>query len=484
MLVTAANEGWNEEQTDNLLTANSRTFNPYLYKDQVDDYKQDHFQLHLSQKLSPAFTLNTALHYTPGSGFYEEYRYDADFEDYGLDDVNIGDSAISSSDLVRRRWLDNGFYGATWSLNADKGDWNIIYGGAWNRYEGDHFGEIIWSQVATVPHGFRYYFNHADKRDFNSFLKINYQISNVLNVFADLQYREIRYRIDGTENELNDVHVDADYSFFNPKGGLMFALSDDQQLYASFALTHREPVRDDFTDNPAGTPRHESLQNLEFGYKGSGKRHVLNLNYYLMNYRDQLVLTGQLNDVGASVRTNVDRSYRMGIEAQAMFKVIKKLDWNVNATLSENKIREFREVLYDYGNNFDEYNVIERTYQNTDISFSPRLIAGSSLAYRPWPNIEIAWLGKYVGRQYLDNTSNRARSLDPYLANDLRIAYKWKPAFAREISFTFLANNILNEEYESNGYTWGYLAGDSEYRENYYFPQAGRHYMAMVLVRF
>lgn len=484
MLTTAANEGWNEEQTNNLLTSGSRTFNPYLYENQVDDYQQDHFQLHFSRRVSDIFTLNTALHYTPGKGFFEEYRYDADLTDYGILPVTIGDSLVTSSDLVRRRWLDNDFYGATWSLNADKGDWNIIYGGAWNRYEGDHFGEIIWAEIAPVPGGYRYYYNHAGKSDFNTFLKVNYQLDNRLNIFADLQYRRIGYRIAGIENELNEVMVVEEFNFLNPKAGITYAFSESHQLYSSFGIANREPVRDDFTDNPGRTPAHETLRNLEVGYKNKGANHVLHLNYYLMSYRDQLVLTGQVNDVGAPVRTNVPKSYRMGIEGQATWKISSKAEWNGNVTVSQNKIRLFDEVLYDYGDNFDEYNLVERTYSNTDISFSPGLIAGSAFTYRPFSNAGITWLAKYVGPQYLDNTSNPDRRIDPYFINDLRIGYTWRPSFAEEIVFTFLVNNFLNERYESNGYTWGYLAGAAEYRENYYYPQAGRNYLGMITVRF
>ena len=484
MLITAMNEGWNEEQTNNLLNSNSRTFNPYQYKNQVDDYRQDHYQLHFSHLLSSALTFNTALHYTPGKGYYEEYRYDDDFTDYGLSPVTIGDSVIESSDLVRRRWLDNDFYGMTYSVNFDKNDWNIVLGGAWNRYDGDHFGEIIWSEVTTVPNEYRYYFNNGDKRDFNTYLKTNYQISADLNAYVDLQFRRINYAAWGMENKLNQLNINKEFTFFNPKAGLTFSIADNHQTYASFSIGNREPVRDDFVDNPASTPKHETLRNLEVGYRGKGRRHTIQVNYYLMDYQNQLVLTGKLNDVGAAVRTNVDRSYRTGLEIEGLFKPSRKFQWNANITLSQNKIRKFTEVLYDYGVNFDEYNTVERTFGNTDISFSPNIIAGSALSYFAFKGTEITWLTKYVGKQYLDNTSNNNRSLDPYFINDLRISYRLNPSFIREISISLLVNNIFSEKYESNGYTWGYLGGGAEYRENYFFPQAGRNFMGMVAFKF
>lgn len=491
MLVTASNEGWNEEQTINLLQSSSRTFNPYLYKNQVDDYRQDHYQLHFSHQLSPAVTVNAALHYTPGKGYYEEYRYDDDLSDYGLnntivdDDGNAADNdTISSSDLIRRRWLDNDFYGFTWSVNYDINNWNVIAGGGWNRYDGDHFGEILWTDVGAVPHEYRYYFNNADKRDFNAYVKANLQLTERLNAFADLQYRKIGYVVSGIENQLVPVSVDATFDFFNPKAGLTFSLSDQSQLYASYAVASREPVRDDFLDFEGSTPEPESLGNLEVGYRKSADAYAFHANYYLMSYSNQLVLTGELNDVGAFVRTNAGKSYRMGIELQGLARLSEKFRWNANLTVSRNKIREYKEILEDYGADFSAYDLREQTFRNTDIAFSPSVVAASSLSFIPFRNAEITLLSKYVGKQYLDNTASDARSIDPYLVNDLRLTYSWQPAFLREINFSFMINNILDEEYESNGYTWGYLAGPVEYRENYYYPQAGRNFMAMMSIKF
>ena len=484
MQTTAINEGWNEEQTENLLNSDSRTFNAYTYKNQVDDYKQDHYQLHLSHQFTDALTGNASLHYTHGRGYYEEFKYDDDFANYGLSDVTIGDSVITSSDIIRRRWLDNDFYGVTYSLNYSNKKVSAVLGGAWNRYDGDHYGEIIWAEVMTVPIEHQYYFNNGDKRDFNIFLKANYWLTEKLNGFVDLQYRKISYEASGIENKQNEFGLDVAYDFFNPKVGLTYLLNEKQQLYTSFSVANREPVRDDFVDNPGSTPDHETLHNLEVGYRRISERFNLNVNYYLMNYKNQLVLTGALNDVGAAVRTNVDKSYRMGVELEGVWKISNKLNWNLNFTLSKNKINEFTEILYDYGLNFDEYNVLERSYKDIDISFSPNVIAGSGFLYSPIQNLEFSLLTKYVGKQYLDNTANDVRSIDPYITNDLRLRYTLKPSFMKEISLSLLANNIFNELYESNGYTYGYLGGGVEYRENYYYPQAGRNFMAMLTLKF
>lgn len=491
MEMTAANEGWNDIQKANLFNSDSRTFNPYLYPDQVDDYRQDHYQLHFSHNLTRELNANAALHYTPGKGYYEEYRYDAAFADYGLDDPVIdadGDPSdndtVRTTDLVRRRWLDNDFYGLTWSLNYDHDRWNIIAGGGWNRYAGDHFGEIIWAGISPVPPGYRYYFSDSDKRDFNSFARVNYMATRKLNIFADLQYRTIGYESAGTGNDQQDISIDASFAFFNPKVGLSYAFSGERQLYTSFAVANREPVRDDFLASPDDPPSHETLRNLELGYRHKGKGYLVHANYYLMLYENQLVLTGEVNDVGAFVRTNTGESYRTGVELETAVRLSRHLLWNANVAVSRNKIRSFVEILEDYGENFDEYRIVRNDYKSTDISFSPSIVAASELSWRPWRGLELALLSKHVGRQYLDNTQNERRAIDPYVVNDVRIAYTLKPSFASDISLSVLINNILDERYETNGYTWGYLAGSAAFRENYYFPQAGTNFLAMLSVRF
>lgn len=484
MLETAASEGWNQEQTNNLLSS-GRTFNIYTYNNQVDNYAQDHYQLHVSHRFTESLTANAALHYTYGRGFYEEFRYDDDFENYGLNDVVIGGETISSTDIVRRRWLDNDFYGVTYSVAYEKEKLNSILGGAFNEYDGDHFGQIIWAQVSTVPKDYRYYFNNGKKNDFTVYWKNNYRLSEKITGFVDLQYRRISYVASGKENKQFDFNVDERFNFFNPKVGLTYEASGQQQWYASYAVGNREPVRDDFIDAPAGTaPRPETLRNVEAGWRYRKNNLVLNLNYYLMNYKNQLVPTGELNDVGAIVRTNVDDSYRTGVEVEGSIRLGSRISWNANLTLSQNKIRSFNEVMYDYGTNFDEYTEVVTTYTNSDISFSPNVVAGSGLFYVPIKNVEVGLLTKYVGKQYLDNTSNANRSIDSYFTNDLRLTYSVRPSFMRELSLSLLANNIFYTLYSSNGYTYGYLGGATEYRQNFYYPQAGRNYLLMVALRF
>ncbi|MCU0382493.1 MAG: TonB-dependent receptor [Cyclobacteriaceae bacterium] len=484
MLVTAGNEGWSDAQIDNLLNADSRTFNPYLYPDQVDNYQQNHYQLHVSQSISNLLTANVSLHYTKGKGYFEEYRYKNDVTDYGLQPISIGDSLVERVDLVRRRWLDNDFYGLTFSLQYDHQQLQNITGGGWNTYSGDHFGEIIWAEVINRPTGHQYYFNVGDKKDFNIYNKTTYRFTSAFSAFLDLQYRHVGYKARGIENRQRNIAVDTDFNFFNPKAGISY-FGNNYQLYASVAVANREPVRDDFVDNPGSTPKSENLINYEGGMRWQKNKLGINANVYYMDYNNQLVLTGALNDVGAPVRTNVANSYRAGIEIETNWQISEKINWQANATLSENKIRNFEEVVYDYGEDFSFAipSEIRNTYKNTEISFSPSIIAGSVLSYQFAKGAEVAWLSKYVSEQFLDNTRNNNRKIDAFFVNDLRISYSIQPKFVSGIDFSLLVNNVFNEEYESNGYTYGFLAGSATFRENFFYPQAGTHFLAMVTIK-
>jgi len=480
-----ANNGYTAEQAENLLNS-GRTFNYYLYDNETDNYRQDHYQLHLSHQFTKSLQANAALHYTYGRGYYEQYRNDDDLADYQLDNIVIGDSTISSTDLIRRRWLDNHFYGLTYSLNYQKDDWDITLGGAYNEYDGDHFGEIIWARFAGASEiRDRYYDNYGRKYDFNSFLKANYQLNQQLNLFADLQVRNINYLTKGIDSDLVQINTGDKYLFFNPKAGATLNLGNNSQLYASIAVANREPVRNDFVDAPEGeTPMPETLYDYELGYKKQSKKYSAEAILYYMDYTNQLVLTGELNDVGSSIRTNVDKSYRAGIELIGAYQISPQFSVGGNATFSQNNIGSFTEVIYDYGANWDEYNTIENEYRNTDISFSPNMIAAGEISYQPLRGLKFTLLGKYVGKQYLDNTSNENRAIDPYFVSDFVGSYQFSLPFLKTAELKLMVNNVFNEMYSSNGYTFGYNAGTYEVRENYYYPQAGTNYLLGLNLRF
>ncbi|GAB2523706.1 TonB-dependent receptor [Spirosoma aerophilum] len=474
-------QAWNGVPEQFLKT--NRTYNSFTYDNQTDNYQQDNYQLITSHELTKNWRANLSFFYTKGKGYYEEYKTDDAFSKYGLPNVVIGDSTIQRTDLIRRLWLDNDFYGTVFSFDYNSfGKLTANIGGGWNQYKGIHYGEIIWSRVAGSSNiRDRYYQDDATKRDFNLFAKAFYQFTPKLNGFADAQIRTINYSFLGFNSQLQNVQQDATLTFFNPKAGLTYTINDRSTVYASVGVGQREPNRNDYTQStPESRPKAEKLIDYEAGYKVQNENLAFTANAYFMNYKNQLVLSGQLNDVGAYNRVNIPSSYRAGIELEAGAKLAKQLRWNVNATFSQNKVKNFTEYL----DNFDNGQQESRQYSQTDISFSPNVIAGSQLLFTPAKGLELGLLSKYVGKQYMDNTSNESRKLNPYFTNDIRVIYSIKPKFAQEIAFTLLFNNVLNELYESNGYTYAYISEGKVTADNGYYPQAGRNFLAGVRVRF
>ena len=473
-----------QEQVDNLNNSDSRTFNYYTYDNEIDHYQQDHYQLHFNHQIDDVWSFGISGHYTYGRGYYEQYRNDDELADYDLPNVVIGSSTVTNSDIIRRRWLDNDFSGFTYSVNYDLSNLKVVLGGGYNYYDGDHFGEIIWAEFASSSNiKDRYYDNVGTKNDFNSYLKVNYQLNEGFNLFGDAQVRVIRYSTIGIDSDLRAINIGDDYHFFNPKVGATYQLDEKATIYGSYAIGNREPVRNDFIDSPI-MPKHETLYDLEIGYKRTTGQYFVGVNLYNMQYKNQLVLTGELNDVGNSVRTNVDDSYRRGVELEGNIILAKGLSWGANITVSENKIEKFNEVVYDYGLVWDQYNEVENNYKDTDISFSPNIIASSLFSFEPIEELTIGLQSKYVGKQFLDNISNIDRIIPSYFINDLNIGYTFKTDIVKEIGFQLLINNIMNVQYESNGYTWGYMAEGRHYQQNNYFPQAGINFLLAANLKF
>ncbi len=471
------------EDASHLLNSNSRTFNEFSYKNQVDHYKQDYYQLLFSHEFNKNWNANIALHYTKGKGYYEEYKKEQSFDRYGLQNVIIGADTITSTNLVRRRWLDNNFYGTTFSLNYNNNkNFSTTLGGALNKYDGLHYGEIIWAKYASNGALHQHYYNDtANKTDFNVFVKANYLIAKKLNVFVDIQYRIVDYSFLGFDNNLNNIQQTASLNFINPKLGVNYNINANASVYASYSIGNKEPSRDDYTQStPVSRPKPETLNDLEIGYKHHTKIAMWALNLYSMNYKNQLVLTGEVNDVGAYNRTNVSKSYRQGIEAEFGIQPMKYLSWTANVTLSKNKIKNFKEFI----DNYDTWGQDSIQYSETDIAFSPNIIASSTITFEPIKNLKINFISKYVGEQFLDNTSTRSRKLNAFFVNDLRVNYSIKLKHIRELGFTVAVNNLFSEEYESNGYTWGYIAGGTRIAENFYYPQAGINYMLGLSLKF
>jgi iron complex outermembrane receptor protein len=481
MLEHAANEGLSPRRTLNLLTA-GRTYNYYLYENQVDNYRQDHYQLHLSHEFNPELTANFSLHYTIGEGYFEEFKSDQDFADYRLGYPVIGSDTVFSTDLIRRRWLDNDFYGFTYSVLYSPADrLNFTLGGGLNRYEGDHFGEIIWAEFASEGFpGRPYYFNDATKTDGNMYLKVDYRLTSQTSFLLDLQVRHIDYETQGRDNDQRLIDIDENYTFLNPKLGVNHEFDPNTRLYLFSGIGHREPNRADLVDQDTLANKAEQMINLELGFEKKYKRFYFLTNLFWMQYRDQLVLTGELNDVGSPVRQNVDHSFRRGIEIQAAYKLTDAITLSGNATFSQNKIEDYTEIIYDYT---DGFYIWEIDHGQTDIALSPGIIANAQLVYEPNEQLEMALISRYIGDQYLDNTSRFSRKLAAYWVSDFRAEYRFKTKKLEELSVQLLVNNLFSEDYASNGYTYSYVYG-SMITENFYYPQAFRNYLVGLKLAF
>lgn len=465
----------------------NRQFNEFTYENQVDNYQQDHYQLHYSYSFTDNWTANSSLHYTYGRGYFEQYRRDDNLSSYNIEPVQVGDETVTSSDLIRRRWLDNHFYGGIVSSQLNRDRWELTLGGGYNEYDGDHFGEVIWARFAGDSEiGDRYYDNNGFKTDFNLYGKVNVYLSDRINAYADLQYRAVTYRflglrVDGETGEVSDVTQRDRINFVNPKAGVVFRPADGHRAFASFSVGGKEPTRRDYVESSVDDPPSaERLYNTELGYDLQLNRFSAGLNLYYMLYRDQLIITGEVNDVGNTVRENVPDSYRAGIELQAGLRLTDNFSWDGNLTLSRNKIREYEFFLDDFDQGGQQREVLE----DVDIALSPSVIAGSVFTYNR-RGIQADLASRYVNRQYLDNTQTRSRSIDPYLVHDLSVAYEWVTSpVVNSVTASLQVNNVLNRSFVSNGYTFGWISGGERQEFNYFFPQAGRNLMVNLKVGF
>jgi len=457
-------QAWNGIDLQTL--ENNRTYNPSgLYYDlngeerfhenEVDNYKQDHFQFHWTQSFSENLSSNLGLNLTNGRGYYEQYNENG------------------SEDFITRKWLDNQFYVINYTLNYLKNNNNIIFGSTYSEYDGDHFGETIWSQNSgDIEFTDLFYNGNGLKKDFSNFIKSIYQISNDVSIYADLQLRNIDYQTSGSTSNIDQLVVDKKYSFFNPKAGLNYDINQNNKIYFSLSKAHREPTRSDFENNINIQP--EELIDYELGWKYNAEKFLFNSNLYYMGYKNQLVLTGALDDVGSPIRENSGKSYRMGIELESVYKATNKLNISANISFSENK-------NVDYKTN---YNGVITDWGDTDISFSPNVISSAGIQFIASQDLTLTLLNKFVGNQYMSNTESNISKLSSYSTTDLNILYTIKnSAYFSEIIVTAMINNIFNKEYVSNGYyytyddTWSDPNLITTIEGTGYYPQAKRNFL-------
>ncbi len=460
--------------------------NTQFYENEVDNYQQDHYQLHWNQRYDNNWSTNMAFNYTAGRGYFEQYKEDASFADYGLTDVIIGTETLEETDLVRRRWLDNDFFVMNANANYKNNQFDVIFGGSYSYYDGDHFGKIIWAQFASnSDNNDRYYESTGIKSDVNFFGKGTFRLNENISLFADLQVRLVDYTIDGLNSDRIPFDVDENYAFFNPKAGITYKFNTNNSLYFSYARANREPNRDDFEFNPNVKP--EQLNDFELGWRHDTEKFRFNVNAYYMLYNEQLVLTGNIDNVGNPIRTNSGDSYRLGLELEAAVQIGNKWRLQPSVTWSSNKNKE----------TIAEIDGSLKNFGKTDISFSPEWIAANALTFQPINNLQLTVLSKFVGDQFMSNTEAEASKLDSYFINDFSINYELsfrgneesKP-FLKSILFSGLVNNLFNVKYESNGYyytyddTWSNPPQVSTIEGAGFYPQATTNFLLGMTLKF
>ncbi len=482
-------QAWNGIDAETLAT--NRTFNPSgmytdqsgmikFYKNEEDNYKQDHYQLHWNERFSNKWSTNLGLNYTYGRGYFEQYKENQDFADYDLTEIVIGGETINTTDLIRRRWLKNDFYVLNASANYKNNLLNFTFGTSYSSYIGNHFGEIIWAQYASNSEiGDTYYIGHGKKKDFSLFAKGTYRLINKLSLFGDLQTRFVNYKTTGLTSDRVNLLIDEYYNFFNPKAGITYKLNPTNSLYFSYARANREPSRSDFEGNPNIKP--EQLNDFELGWRHNTKAFRINANVYYMAYNEQLVLSGAIDNTGAPIRTNSGKSYRLGLEVETAIQVSNKFAIQPNLTISSNKNE--RTISSIDGNLVD--------LGKTNISFSPELVAANAFVFQPINKLQLSFLSKYVGEQYMGNTDSKVSKLKSYFVNDFNITYEIKPnSIFKSILLSGLVNNIFVEKYVSNGYyytyddTWSDPNQITTMEGAGYYPQATTNFLLGATLKF
>ncbi len=482
-------QAWNGLEDPEKLE-NDRTFNSagmyfdengnvQFYDNEVDNYAQDHYQLLWNQRFSNNWSTNFSFNYTKGKGYFEQFKEDEDFEAYGFEPIEIGGDTINITDLIRRRWLDNNFYAANANVNYKNEKVDFTGGAFYSFYSGDHFGEVIWAQYASNSEiRDRYYEGNGEKSEFTIFSKATYRLNENWSFFGDLQGRFLNYKTSGITSDLVDLNIDENYSFFNPKAGLTYKLNSSNQFYFSYGKAHREPSRNDYEQ---GIITPEKLDDFELGWRFASEKIKVNSNIYFMNYKDQLVLSGEMNDVGAPLRTSSGKSYRLGLEVDAEIQILKNLRTLPNIALSTNKNVDFFAPIDGELVNLG----------NTNISFSPSVVAANMLEYSPINKLQLGFLSKFVGEQYMGNIDSEASKLESYFVNDLNIVYTLDTLpWVKEVVFSALVNNIFNVKYISNGYFYTYEDDFSNpgtittVEGAGYYPQATINFLVGATVKF
>ena len=471
-------DGLTQEQLEE-----NRRQNPLTYENEIDNYNQDHYQLHWNQKIDQNWSTNLGLNYTKGRGYFEQYRADDDASTYDgiVEATGVDSFGTAVTDLIRRRWLDNDYYVVNAAVNYEAAALDLILGGSYSTYDGDHYGEIIWARQFSENASIRdqYYFGNGRKTDFSVFAKATYTLTSKIDVFGDLQFRNVGYKTTGLTSDLGHMLIDETYDFFNPKLGVTFQFAPNSNVYASYARANREPSRSDFESNP--NIKSEQLNDFEIGWRYNNKSLMINVNSYYMHYNEQLILTGALDDVGAPIRKNSGDSYRLGLEIEAAYAFSNKFKVQPNITFSSNKNKQ----------TFSQIDGVIKDLGETNISFSPEIVASNMFIYSPLKDLSLNFLTKFVGEQYMGNTDTQTSKLESYAVSDFNVSYQWSPkSIVSSVVVSALINNIFNEKYVSNGYyytfddSWSVPGEVTTIEGAGYYPQATRNFLVGITLKF
>ena len=471
-------DGLTQEQLEE-----NRRQNPLTYENEIDNYNQDHYQLHWNQKIDQNWSTNLGLNYTKGRGYFEQYRADDDASTYDgiVEATGVDSFGTAVTDLIRRRWLDNDYYVVNAAVNYEAAALDLILGGSYSTYDGDHYGEIIWARQFSENASIRdqYYFGNGRKTDFSVFAKATYTLTSKIDVFGDLQFRNVGYKTTGLTSDLVHMLIDETYGFFNPKLGVTFQFAPNSNVYASYARANREPSRSDFESNP--NIKSEQLNDFEIGWRYNNKSLMINVNSYYMHYNEQLILTGALDDVGAPIRKNSGDSYRLGLEIEAAYAFSNKFKVQPNITFSSNKNKQ----------TFSQIDGVIKDLGETNISFSPEIVASNMFIYSPLKDLSLNFLTKFVGEQYMGNTDTQTSKLESYAVSDYNVSYQWSPkSIVSSVVVSALINNIFNEKYVSNGYyytfddSWSVPGEVTTIEGAGYYPQATRNFLVGITLKF
>ena len=482
-------QAWNGIDAETLKT--DRTFNPsgiytdeegniQFYENEIDNYKQDHYQLHFNKRFNNNWSTNLGLNYSYGRGYFEQFKEDEDFIDYDFVEIFIGGETINTTDLIRRRWLDNDFYVINANANYKNNSLNLTFGGSYSNYIGDHFGEVIWAKSASDSQiRDRYYDGNGKKNEISMFSKATYKINNNLSLYGDLQLRLVNYKTSGTNSNRELFIVNETYNFFNPKAGITYKINENNNVYFSFARANREPSRSDFKNNLDIKP--EQLNDFELGWRHTTEKFKINVNAYYMLYNEQLVLSGNIDDTGTPIRANNGESYRLGFEVESTIKISNKVTVQPNFTLSSNKNKE----------TFSQIDGELINLGKTNISFSPEFVAANAIIFQPKDNLQFSVLSKHVGEQFMGNTDSNVSKLNSYFVNDFNVTYEIKTnSIFKSILFSGLVNNIFGEKYVSNGYyftyddTWSVLGETTTIEGAGFYPQATTNFLLGLTLKF